>query len=407
MQCDRQLRKIHESIQAWRRTHDGNYPERLVDLFTAGLMPADGAICPNVRQEAVSSDARHQMATSRKPGADPGGLYEYELSPVPKSDLETPWLPPGSRSYTRRDIKLELLRRPFAEQVPIVRCSSHQAEAPHELRTGDDPPAMRNLTVIGTVYWSDGYWEKKWLSDVPYCARDSIVLFGLKGPPFYVDKPPELRTALDLRTWTCAFGDHPWWWTVPLFDEPPNQQLAPQLKPFFQEKHGRILGVGGQNCWLNGLVQLQGKISPDNGDIYRQAHRQAFVWERTGLRVARTFQKASWVQGTLWTAPGNDTSGWLVWHYADGSLERVPIVYGRTTARFWGDLEQVNGERNFPDPTWKHHETSQEVGKERWLRLYRQSWENPHPDITVLSLDFVSNTNCPAGPFIVAINVSP
>jgi hypothetical protein len=369
-------------------------------------MPVDGAMCPKVREEAMASDARHQMATSRKPGADPGGLYEYELSPVSKSEVEAAWLPPGSPSYTRRDIKLELLRRPHSEQVPILRCSSHQAEAPDQFRT-TEPPAWRNLTTTADVYWSDAYWETRWLSDVPYCARDSIVMFGFKGPPFYVDKSPKLAAALDLRTWNCAFGDHPWWWTWPRFGPPPNTQATPQLRPFFQEKHGRILQVGGEDYWLNGLAQLQGKISPDDRDAYRQGHRPAFVWQRMGLPVARNFRKASWLQGTLWTAPVNDTSGWLVWHYADGSLERVPIVYGKTTSRFWGDLEQINGERDFPDPTWKHHETSQEVGKERWLRLYRQSWENPHPDVTVVSVDFVSNTNCPAGPFVVAINVYP
>jgi len=407
LQCDRELRKLAESLQAWRRAHDGNYPERLVDLFAAGLMPADGAICPKVRQEAIASDARHQLATSRKPGADPEGLYEYELSPnVNKSDSEASYLPPGTQPYTRRDIKLELLRRPHAEQVPLLRCASHQAEAPDEFRTFE-PPAFRNLTAAGAVYWSDVYWETRWLADVPYCARESIVLFGLKGPPFYVDRPPAITSALDLRSWSCAFGDHPWWWTLPLFDEPPNRQLAPQLRPFFQEQHGRVLSVGNEDYWLNGLTQLQGKISPDDRDVYRQARRPAFVSERTGLSVARNFRKACWLQGTLWTAPANDTAGWLVWHYADRTVERVPIVYGKTTARFWGDLEQINAERNFPEPVWKHHETAQEVGKERWLRLYRQTWENPHPEIKVVSLDFVSNTNSPAGPLIVAIKVYP
>ena len=405
LQCDLQLRKLIESLQAWRRSHDGNYPERLVDLYKAGLMPADGAICPKVTQEALASDARHQMATSREPGGDPEGLYEYELSPVPKSDVEARWLPPGTPSYTRRDLKLELLRRAHADQVPIVRCSSHKAIAPPEFQIPDPP--MRNLTVSGEIYWSAAYWETRWLADVPYCERESIVLFGLKGPPFYVDKSPQLSCALDLRTWSCAFGDHPWWWTVPLFDEPPNGQPAPQLKAFFHEEHGRVARIGEKDFWLNGLTQLQGKISPADRDMYRQSQRQVFVSERTGLPVARSFRQACWLQGTVWTAPVNDTAGWLVWHYADGTFERVPVTYGRTTGRFWGDLDQINAERDFPEPVWKHHETAREVHRERWLRLYQQSWQNPHPDSFVTSLDFVSNTNSPAAPFIVAINVYP
>jgi hypothetical protein len=302
---------------------------------------------------------------------------------------------------------LKLLRRAHADQVPILRCPSHRAEAPAEFHNADDSRCFRNLTERGDVYWSGTYWETRWLADVPWCARESAVLFGTKGPPFYIDKPPELSTALDLRPWSCAFGDHAWWWPVQLFDELQNSQLPPNLKPFFQENHARVLRVGGEDYWLNGLAQLQGKISRNDQDRYRQCDQESFLWERTGLTVARKFRKASWLQATVWTAPLNDIVGLLIWHYADGSLERAPIVYGKATARFWGDLQQINAELGFTEPVWKHHEAEQQLIKERWLRLYQQTWDNPHPDLIVSSLDFVSNRNSPAAPFIVAIDVFP
>ena len=56
---------------------------------------------------------------------------------------------------------------------------------------------------------------------------------------------------------------------------------------------------------------------------------------------------------------------------------------------------------------WKHHETAEAVGKERWLRLYQQTWINPRPEVMVKSLDFVSNRDCPASPFLIAVNVTP
>lgn len=404
--CDREMRKVHEALQAWRRTHDGNYPDRLVDLVAAGLMPYSSAICPQVRAEAALADARHDLSTSRQAGADPESFYEYELSPnIQKSKDEARWLPPGSRAYTRRDIKLELLRRPHADQVPILRCSSHRAAAPAEWRA--DGKAWRNLTVTGEIYWSEEYWEKRWLADVPYCARESIVLFGLKGPPFYVDAAPTVAAALDLRSWSCAFGDHPWWWTVPLFDEPPNSVSAPHLRPFFQEQHARVREVGGEAYWLNGLTQLQGKISPNEMERYRQSMRQSFVWERTGLQVGRLVRKATWLQGTLWEAKPGEVAGELVWHYADGTNARVPLVYGKTTARFWADRQQLKTEKNFPEAVWQQAESAREVGKERVLRLYQQAWANPRPEVTVTTLDFVSNRASPAGPFVVAINVFP
>jgi len=266
---------------------------------------------------------------------------------------------------------------------------------------------MRNLGFSGDTYWSAWYWELIWLADVPYCARESMVLFGLKGPPFYVDQAPALPAALDLRRWSCGFGDHPWWWTVPLFDERPNSQLAPDLKPFFREQHGRVLEVQGEDYWINGLTQLQGRISSHERDRYRQSRRQAFVWERLGLPVDRTFKRASWLQGTLWVAPTRDVVGWLIWHYADGLTERAAVAYGADTARFWADAQQLKDEAGYPEPAWKHHQSVEEVMRERWLRLYKQSWDNPRPDVPVKSVDFVSNTNSPAAPFIVSINVFP
>ncbi len=401
--CDREMRKTFETLQAWRRQHDGRYPGRIVDLKHAGLSPSDAAMCPEWRAERLGADAAHKEITSRAEKGDPPGTYEYELSTsVLKSADERTFLPLESPPYTRQDLKIQLLRRPFFEQVPVLRCSSHRESAPAPFAGHDD--VRRNATAEGGVYWSRLYWEELWVNDVPYCAREANVLFGLKGPPFHTDQHPTDSRCLDLRTWNAAFGDHAWWWTYPFFEPRTNWQSAAHLEPFFQGRHGRTLELAGTTWWLNGLVQLQGRIGKN---AYREPGRIAFVWERRGLAVARKFTYATWLQGTVWVAAPGQAAGWLVWHYADGKVERVPIVYGQTTARFWGDTNQINREINFPKPVWEHHETAVAVGKERWLRLYQQTWTNPHPNVLVTSLDFLSNTNSPAAPFLIAVNVTP
>ena len=404
--CDREMRKTFEAIQAWRRLHDGRFPGRLADLKTAGLLPLDCAICPEVLREQHGASAARSSVSSAADAADPPGTYEYELSgKVLKSESDRMFLPDGAPPYTRQDVKTALLRRPFFEQVPILRCNSHRAVAPAEF-TGQDG-SWRNLTVEGTVYWSGLYWEQMWLDDVPYCARDAYVLFGLKGPPFHTDRAPTLPGALDIRRWNSAFGDHAWWWTYPMFEKKPNNQWAAHLRPFFQEKHGRVLKLDGEEWWLDGLVQLQGRISRAQQDEYSAPGRRTCVWQKTGAEVGRAFKQADWLQGTVWTAAAGETVGWLVWHYADGTTERAPIIYGQNTARFWAEPRQVEAEKDFVEPVWRHHESKQAVGKERWLRIYRQEWVNPRPEAVVASLDFVSNPDCRAAPFLIAVNVAP
>ncbi len=67
----------------------------------------------------------------------------------------------------------------------------------------------------------------------------------------------------------------------------------------------------------------------------------------------------------------------------------------------------MQSEGAFPTPVWKYHETKEEAGKERWLRLYRQDWTNPRPNVVVTSLDFAGNRESPASPFLIAVNLRP
>src|SRR5688572_12922741 len=220
--CDRQMRKTFEAIQAWRRLHNGAFPPRLADLETSGLLPQKSAICPEVLREQHGASATISGVSSSADAADRPGTYQYEMSArVQKWESDRLYLPPNPPQYTRQDVKSALLRRPFFEQVAILRCNSHRAVAPSQFRGQDE--GWRNLTVEGKIYWSGRYWEQLWLDDVPYCARDANVIFGLKGPPFHTDKPPTLASALDLRNWSCGFGDHAWWWTFPMFDEKANR----------------------------------------------------------------------------------------------------------------------------------------------------------------------------------------
>jgi hypothetical protein len=147
---------------------------------------------------------------------------------------------------------------------------------------------------------------------------------------------------------------------------------------------------------------LQGKVGTDP---FSGPGLIAFVWKKVGLAVNRKIAGAAWLQGTVWTAPLSQTTGWLIWHYEDGNVIHVPMDYGVNTARFWADAHQHQNESGFPEAVWSVHQERSLLQNERWLRLYRQEWSNPHPDVTVVSLDFASNEESPAAPFLVAVNL--
>src|SRR5690606_34851742 len=100
--------------------------------------------------------------------------------------------------------------------------------------------------------------------------------------------------------------------------------------------------------------------------------------------------------------------GWLLWEYEDGSIEKVSIIVGVTTGRFWSSPTGLKEQEGYPEPVWSVIEEAVIGGKEdRVLRLYEQSWVNPRPHLFVKSLAFESNRESTASPFLVAVTLSP
>lgn len=403
--CDRELRRTFEALQAWRRTHDGAYPGRLIELELKGLTPRNDCTCPSQRLEQSDAIEKHAIHSSRTRNGDPVGKYEYELTTadVP-SESSRRFLPEGARPYTRQDVKLELLRRPFNEQIPILRCMVHATT------TGPDsefaPEWARNFTHDGRVYWSGQYWERVWLDHVPAPARSAMVLFGLEGPPFHSGVAPALPHALDLRPWSTGFPQRPWSTLTPLIEIHGRMAPAPDLAPFTGPSHPAVREAAGESWWIDGLVQLQGRRDQGLRSPDHQPHAFDYAWEKTGLPVGRRFSRATWLQGTLAPDLPGTPVGWLTWQFEDGSSAEVPIRYGEDTAVFWLEPGLDSPEPAMPSPAW-HHEIRSADAPARHVRLYRQEWLNPHPGKTVRSVGFKSSRHSKAGPFLLAVNLHP
>ena len=86
--------------------------------------------------------------------------------------------------------------------------------------------------------------------------------------------------------------------------------------------------------------------------------------------------------------------GYYILHFADGHSETLPIIYG----------EDVIEEPKNQAPTVRAKvvwPTSK--GK---LPIYKVTWTNPHPEVEIKSLDFVSAIT-ETSPLLIAITVDP
>ena len=140
-----------------------------------------------------------------------------------------------------------------------------------------------------------------------------------------------------------------------------------------------------------------------------------------GIKVNSTFSKLHILHATEYgtgnaTAAGGMDGGPLYiaddtkiaeykLHYADGTNEAIPVVYGKDV-RDWccyNEKSEVGDEqrKNF---VW---ESVNGLTKSmNWqIRLYATTWKNPHPDKTVISVDYLKVGDSPAAPFCIAITM--
>jgi hypothetical protein len=152
---------------------------------------------------------------------------------------------------------------------------------------------------------------------------------------------------------------------------------------------------------VRGIIQL----SRQEDSVQFLAYMWRPISERiNAIAVGRRFRRFHALLGTESAAPEGRTIGTLVWHYADGSQHSCPIDYGRHVRSYWtahdrrttAPLARLAYEGDDPSPHINPIGTR--------LRLYQTAWENPKPDLEVVSFDFVS-AMARSAPFLIAVTV--
>ena len=120
-----------------------------------------------------------------------------------------------------------------------------------------------------------------------------------------------------------------------------------------------------------------------------------------GIRVGAAFDRIHVLHAVHgWVRTGDEVAAYIL-RYADGTSERIPVVYGRETDTWW--TEPTHG-----DPTAAHIVWTGQNRVASWfartIRLFAMNWDNPHPGRPVAAIDFESVRSF-CDPFLVAISL--
>ena len=107
--------------------------------------------------------------------------------------------------------------------------------------------------------------------------------------------------------------------------------------------------------------------------------------------------------------PG-DKVAWLVLHYQNGTQARMDIIDGQNILDFWGPTYNTSSYDRYTtslDTELAWIGSNPEIKKqspEFSLRLYRTTFINPHPELEITSIDYVSALSG-ASPFLTGLSI--
>lgn len=231
--------------------------------------------------------------------------------------------------------------------------------------------AMRGLQYLGSLpYAADCSWSvgKRPPDKLPYDPGERFVSAlrppqaRLKGRGFLVDLQPAATRALsdpDGQGW-LGYG--------------PGRDLS-------GVPVGRITLDGTAFQVGPGAVVLAGPLAP--------AGLPSAV---KGIMVGQRASGLLFLNVCGWPVDAGQRIGACVIHFADGTQEEAPLIFGRNIAAYYAHRSLISG-----GPAW----TGKTPGGTA-LSLYAWEWRNPNPERVVSSVDFLS-AGTPAGPALLAI----
>ena len=152
-----------------------------------------------------------------------------------------------------------------------------------------------------------------------------------------------------------------------------------------------LQNLGGMEFDLRGIVQLAGTEPGNSLD-------EQYPTELRAIPIRSTCQRLHFLQGAGGVATEGTQIGSYIIHYANGRKETLPIIFGEDVES-WAATSDAPKTLKRAKGVWAAARPKGGV-----VRLFDNTRENPHPEIEITSVDFVSAlTHCP--PFLIAITL--
>jgi WD40 repeat protein len=161
-----------------------------------------------------------------------------------------------------------------------------------------------------------------------------------------------------------------------------------------------LVNLGGIPFDIRGSIVLRKRT---DGGVFKTVYN-AYPVQIEGIKIGRKFQRLQVLHGSRNEgAPLGTAIGAYVLHYADGTQQELEIVYGRDVLDLWKEKNEPAVKPDRAVEAWTGSNPTTDIS-DASLRLFRRTYENPKPDVEVVSVDYVSKmARCV--PFLIAVTV--
>jgi hypothetical protein len=152
---------------------------------------------------------------------------------------------------------------------------------------------------------------------------------------------------------------------------------------------------------IRGIIQLGGLSLYKESDYPAEEQKIRYPEKVNGIEINQKASGICFLQASAWGEEEDKEVGQYIIYYEDNSTDTISLSYLVNLRDWWF----ADGDK-MPENATQAWIGLNDITEKRGLHisLFNFKWENPHPDKTIKSIDFLS-TMTNAAPYLVAITL--